>query len=143
MDRVVHFEITADDPQRAAEFYRKAFGWTFQAMPGRFTYLLATTGKDKAGIDGAIMGRTEMKQSVINTIAVDDFEASVKAVIAAGGQMVCLREGHRGQRLRHLQGRSSGEVGPGSGRCAVRRSLGSRSALVGKCRTRREEEEMT
>ncbi|HTJ60754.1 MAG TPA: VOC family protein [Candidatus Saccharimonadales bacterium] len=88
MDRVVHFEITADDPQRAAEFYRKAFGWTFQAMPGRFTYLLATTGKDKAGIDGAIMGRTEMKQSVINTIAVDDFEASVKAVIAAGGQMV-------------------------------------------------------
>jgi predicted enzyme related to lactoylglutathione lyase len=27
MGRLSHFEITADDPDRAAEFYRKAFGW--------------------------------------------------------------------------------------------------------------------
>jgi catechol 2,3-dioxygenase-like lactoylglutathione lyase family enzyme len=25
-DRVVHLEITADDPERAAEFYRRTFG---------------------------------------------------------------------------------------------------------------------
>ena len=26
MARVVHFEITADDPERAADFYGKVFG---------------------------------------------------------------------------------------------------------------------
>ena len=27
MSRVVHFEIPADDPERAVEFYKKVFGW--------------------------------------------------------------------------------------------------------------------
>ncbi len=27
MPRVVHFEIPADDPERAIEFYRQVFGW--------------------------------------------------------------------------------------------------------------------
>jgi len=27
MGRVIHFEITADEPDRAAGLYRKAFGW--------------------------------------------------------------------------------------------------------------------
>lgn len=88
MDRVVHFEITADDPDRAAAFYRKAFGWEFQSMPGAFTYLLATTGaKGTPGIDGAIMAR-EHGQAVINTVGVDDFEAAAKAVTDAGGQVL-------------------------------------------------------
>lgn len=93
MGRVVHFEITADDPARAQRFYEKAFGWKFQSMPGPFTYLLATTGdKEKAGIDGAVMGRQDHKQSVINTIGVDDFEAGVKAVKDAGGQVLQAKQ---------------------------------------------------
>ena len=56
MARVSHFEITADNPKRAAEFYEKAFGWKFTDWGGPFTYLLATTGdKSEIGIDGAIM----------------------------------------------------------------------------------------
>lgn len=92
MGRPIHFEITADDPKRAADFYAKAFGWTFEAapMPGESTYLLATTGpKETAGIDGAIMDRNaDFKQAVINTIGVDDFEASAKAVRDAGGEVL-------------------------------------------------------
>ena len=30
MDSIVHFEIPADDPKRAGEFYNKAFGWDVQ-----------------------------------------------------------------------------------------------------------------
>jgi hypothetical protein len=88
--RLVHFEITADDPDRAAAFYKKAFGWEFADYGGPFKYLLATTGpKDKPGIDGAIMSRSdEYKQAVINTIGVDDFEAGVKAVKDAGGKVL-------------------------------------------------------
>ena len=88
--RLVHFEITADDPDRAAAFYKKAFGWEFADYGGPFKYLLATTGpKDKPGIDGAIMRRSdEYRQAVINTIGVDDFDASEKAVKDAGGKVL-------------------------------------------------------
>ncbi len=29
MSRVVHFEIQADQPERAVDFYKNAFGWEF------------------------------------------------------------------------------------------------------------------
>ena len=89
MGRVSHFEITADNPKRAAAFYEKAFGWKFQDWGGRFTYLLATTGeKDETGIDGAIMDRTDNKQAVINTISVDKWESGADAVKKAGGKVL-------------------------------------------------------
>ncbi|HKW08242.1 MAG TPA: VOC family protein [Candidatus Dormibacteraeota bacterium] len=89
MGRVSHFEITADDPKRAAAFYEKAFGWKINDWGGPFTYLLAATGeKDEIGIDGAIMDRTDHKQAVINTISVDKWEAGADAVKKAGGHVL-------------------------------------------------------
>jgi predicted enzyme related to lactoylglutathione lyase len=89
MGRVSHFEITADDPKRAAAFYEKAFGWKIADWGGPFTYLLATTGdKDEVGIDGAIMDRSDHKQAVINTITVDKWETGADSVKHAGGQVL-------------------------------------------------------
>jgi uncharacterized protein len=89
MGRVSHFEITADDPKRAAAFYEKAFGWKFTDWGGPFTYLLAETGdKKEIGIDGAIMDRQDYKQAVINTITVDKFEAGADAIKKAGGNVL-------------------------------------------------------
>jgi uncharacterized protein len=89
MGRVSHFEITADDPKRAAGFYEKAFGWKVNDWGGPFTYLLATTGdKNEVGIDGAIMDRGDHGQAVINTISVDKWEAGADAVKKAGGQVL-------------------------------------------------------
>jgi uncharacterized protein len=89
MGRVSHFEITADDPERAAAFYRKAFGWEITDWGGPFKYLLATTGpKDQVGIDGAIMARSDTKQAVINTISVETWESGAKAVSEAGGTVL-------------------------------------------------------
>ena len=34
MARVVHFEIHADDPERAAKFYEAAFGWSVSKWDG-------------------------------------------------------------------------------------------------------------
>jgi len=42
--RIVHFEIPADDPQRAAAFYKKAFGWKIEKWPGPMEYWMVTTG---------------------------------------------------------------------------------------------------
>ena len=86
MGRVVHFEITADDPQRASRFYQDVFGWQVQKYDGPIDYWLATTGQEgEAGIDGAIMPR-EGTQHTILTIAVDDFDAAIRMVEQAGGK---------------------------------------------------------
>ena len=53
MDRVVHFELAAEDPERAAEFYRQAFGWVIKKWEGPTEYWLVTTGAEgEAGING-------------------------------------------------------------------------------------------
>jgi uncharacterized protein len=42
MGRVIHFELNADDPARAAEFYKKVFGWKIEKWSGPQDY--RTTG---------------------------------------------------------------------------------------------------
>jgi predicted enzyme related to lactoylglutathione lyase len=82
--RVVHFEITADDPERAAAFYRSAFGWTITKWEGPVGYWLIESGEG-AGIDGALMERAH-GQPVINTVQIDGtVEDAVARITAAGG----------------------------------------------------------
>ena len=89
MGRVVHFEIAADDPDRAAEFYRKSFGWDVVDWGGPARYLLVTTGPaDEAGINGAITERHEDLQSVVNSIDVDSWERAATAINEAGGEVL-------------------------------------------------------
>jgi predicted enzyme related to lactoylglutathione lyase len=55
LPRVIHFEIPADNPERAVQFYQQVFGWKIQKWAGHADYWLATTGEDKEpGINGAI-----------------------------------------------------------------------------------------
>ena len=46
---VVHFEIPADDPQRAQDFYREAFGWGVDPMPDQSYAMLRTVPVDGQG----------------------------------------------------------------------------------------------
>ncbi len=85
MGRIVHFEITAAAPDDATRFYREAFGWTGEASPFVPGYHLVATG-DGPGIDGAVMSSDYQAQPVILWLEVDDLDASVAAVEAAGGR---------------------------------------------------------
>jgi predicted enzyme related to lactoylglutathione lyase len=88
MPRVVHFEIPADDPERAIEFYRRVFGWKIDKWEGPFDYWLVRTGEDdKMGINGAIMTK-EMGEMVRNTIAVDSFDEFAKKIETEGGKLL-------------------------------------------------------
>lgn len=92
MNRVIHFEILGDDPERLAEFYRAALGWEIQswedaAEHGVEYWLVSTGPKDAAGIDGAIM-RRQFPQPVINTALVESLDAAMDNVRAAGGKIV-------------------------------------------------------
>ena len=86
MPRVIHFEINADNTERAIKFYTKVFGWKIEKA-GPMDYWLATTGPDsEPGINGAIMPR-EGKNAVINTIGVASFDAAAKKIKAGGGKV--------------------------------------------------------
>jgi predicted enzyme related to lactoylglutathione lyase len=97
MGRVIHFEIFAEDNDRAERFYTGVFGWAAQPIGGPMDYRLLTTGPDdRPGINGAILHRRgEIDgQAVIGyvcTIQVDSIEETERAVPAAGGEQVLDR----------------------------------------------------
>jgi len=88
MPRVIHFEIHADDPKRAAKFYEKVFDWKINKWKGPVDYWLATTGENKQpGINGAIMHRVK-RGTIWNTIDVPSVDEFLKKIVKAGGKVV-------------------------------------------------------
>ena len=93
--RVVHFEIPADNLDRAQDFYRAAFGWTLNAMPGMGYALVTTTPTDETGtptapgaINGGMLARQEPVTSTVITVEVADIDQSLEAVVTRGGTVV-------------------------------------------------------
>ena len=94
---VVHFEIHADDLDRARAFYQDAFGWTFESIGGPMEYWLIRTGRAQApdgrqvGIDGGLLkkggrdgGDGACPNAFVCTIEVQDIDATLQTVMAAG-----------------------------------------------------------
>jgi uncharacterized protein len=88
MSKVIHFEIPAEDPERAIKFYKDVFGWKIEKWEGPFDYWLVTTGEeDEPGINGAIMTK-DMGNMVRNTIGVESFDEFAKKIEQEGGKML-------------------------------------------------------
>ena len=96
INRIVHFEIQVDEPERAIEFYTKIFGWKIDAWPGLGTdyWVVMTADKDskEPGINGGLLRRPVATppgqcgtNSYVCTIQVDDFDATAEKILAAGG----------------------------------------------------------
>jgi predicted enzyme related to lactoylglutathione lyase len=90
MNRVVHFEIAADNPEQVAKFYSKVFGWTFEKWQGPFDYWLITTGDDtEPGINGGLNRKINANQiCTVNTIAVESVDSTIKKIIKSGGKVI-------------------------------------------------------
>lgn len=93
MARVVHFEIHADEPERALEFYEAALGWEFSKWEGPGEYWLIKTGPDsEPGINGGLMRRkAPLDGGAINafvcTVGVDSIDDLIVNVEEAGGSV--------------------------------------------------------
>jgi predicted enzyme related to lactoylglutathione lyase len=93
MPRVVHFEIHAADPDRAANFYKTLFGWDFQKWEGPMDYWLITTGpNDQPGINGGLVRRQgeidgQAVIAYVCTVDVENLDASVQTAVDNGGQI--------------------------------------------------------
>ena len=89
MSRVIHFEIPAAVPERAAAFYHRVFGWSIEKWPGPMEYWMVTTGADGApGINGGLLKKRAPTTATTNTIGVDSVDKAIDAVKSAGGKLV-------------------------------------------------------
>lgn len=98
MGRVIHFEIHADDPERAVGFYSELFGWEVTRW-GEEEYWLAATGPEgEAGINGAFLKRRGDRPEVgaptvgaVITVQVDDIDAALAKASELGGQLAVAK----------------------------------------------------
>ncbi len=91
MPTIVHFDMSADDPQRARKFYSELFGWKFESFPGPMEYhLISTTNLDGSpGVGGGLGKRTDPKQQgCLNYIGVPSLEKAMASVRRLGGKVI-------------------------------------------------------
>ena len=92
MPRIVHFEIHADDPARAAKFYTDLLGWQITKWDGPTEYWMIGTGpSDQPGINGGMIRRQHPLTgndgviAHVNTVDVDDLDRYVAKGVELGG----------------------------------------------------------
>jgi uncharacterized protein len=97
MPRVIHFEIHADEPARAAKFYNAVFGWEIKKWEGEgmpMEYWMVMTGSPKEpGIDGGLMKRMESLtgmgiRAYVCTIGVSSVDEYAEKIKKAGGIVI-------------------------------------------------------
>ncbi len=95
MDKVVHFEIPADDMARAKKFYQDIFAWELVDIPGMEYVIVHTVAVDKdnmplepAAINGGITKRIPSEKNPVIVIEVPSIDDYVKKITKAGGKVV-------------------------------------------------------
>jgi uncharacterized protein len=95
MDKVEHFEIPADDPERALNFYTQVFNWELNPVPGVDYIRLLTIRVNQEDIsrrpfevNGAILKRNSILRAPVVTISVRDMDETLKKIEERGGSVV-------------------------------------------------------
>jgi len=98
MNLVSHFEIQADEPGRAINFYTSVFGWKIEKWDSEeMEYWMVMTdpkGGSGMGINGGLLKRQGSRppegmgaNSFVCTVVVDDFDAAEKKILKEGGKV--------------------------------------------------------
>jgi predicted enzyme related to lactoylglutathione lyase len=103
MPTIVHFEMPADDVERAKKFYTDLFGWKIEKWPGTSSknsssssmeYWIVSTTDDKgnkAPIGGGLMKRQEQHQQITNFIDVNSVDEYSSKIEKLGGKVVVTK----------------------------------------------------
>jgi uncharacterized protein len=95
--KVVHFEIPADNVERAKSFYKQAFGWDISQYPGMEYHMVSTVAVDEktrmpkevGAINGGMAKRNnDTNKTTLITVDVADIDAALKNIEKLGGKTV-------------------------------------------------------
>jgi predicted enzyme related to lactoylglutathione lyase len=91
MDAIGYFEIQANEPEKAIEFYANVFGWKFEEQSG---LPIKYWDIETAGMNGGLLARpaktppTECGTNAFTcSIEVEDFDATGELILENGGQI--------------------------------------------------------
>jgi uncharacterized protein len=87
---IAHFDVHADDVDRARKFYQRVFGWRFSPWGPPGFFLIATGDDDDPGIHGAVHERPNGEDRCVGfqcTISVDDVDEIAAIITREGGQI--------------------------------------------------------
>ena len=107
MPTIVHFEIAADDIERAKKFYNELFGWKIEKVPvmntndnnnGHLTsaatgepieyWMITTDDKGNKALSGGLMKRQMPEHRITNYINISSVDEYKSKVEEAGGKVV-------------------------------------------------------
>lgn len=88
MPNVIHFEIHADDLQRAVSFYSKVFSWKIEKAEAEDYWKINTGSEEDPGITGFVVSRLDEWDSIINTIDVPSLDGFAKRITESGGKVL-------------------------------------------------------
>ena len=86
--QVVHFEIPADDVQRARQFYSRLFGWQSEAAPGFPDYYTFDSSDGQRLQGGAIQARQPGMEVPVNYVSVESVGQMVGRIRELGGEIL-------------------------------------------------------
>jgi predicted enzyme related to lactoylglutathione lyase len=83
--KICYIELPTTDIARSADFYQKVFGWNMRKRGDGATAFDDTIGE----VSGAfVLGRPPAAPGLLVYIMVDSAEATIKAILESGGQIV-------------------------------------------------------
>ena len=90
MPTIVHFNVSADDMERAKGFYENLFDWKFESYPGPIPfYLIKTTDLDgNEAVGGGLAQRDELAQGITNFIGVRSVDEYIAKIEKLGGKVI-------------------------------------------------------
>ena len=96
-NNIAHFDVPADDVERARHFYERVFGRRFEAWGPPDFYMVCTGTAKEPGIHGSVSKRSAPVTGAGRvgyecTISVADLGAIKAAIVANGGKIVLDEE---------------------------------------------------
>lgn len=89
MPTIVHFDVPADDVERAKIFYSALFGWKYESYPEMQYNLITTTNLDGTpGVGGGMGKRMDPSQRMLNYFGVPSIDAAMNQVRTLGGKVL-------------------------------------------------------
>ena len=89
MPRISYLDISADEPDRAVNFYRNVFDWQINKWDGPSEFWEIKTGEsDEPGIDGGLSKRERIGEWITPSINIKSIDQYISKIESNGGKII-------------------------------------------------------
>lgn len=89
MPRISYLDFSADEPDRAVNFYRKVFDWQINKWDGPREFWEIKTGEsNEPGIDGGLSKRERIGEWITPFINIKSIEQYISKIESNGGKII-------------------------------------------------------